>query len=74
MPVDYRALSVPFDPTMDYFDNFLISTSGYLVGGGAKPSVAYEMKRPNGTEDRQFLPVSSHLTDLSKTWAMAISS
>jgi len=32
LPVDYRALSVPFDPTMAYFDNFLISTSGYLVG------------------------------------------
>ncbi|MBW1807277.1 MAG: hypothetical protein JRJ87_03725 [Deltaproteobacteria bacterium] len=32
LPVDYRALSVPFDPTMAYFDNFLISTSSYLVG------------------------------------------
>ncbi|MBW2702036.1 MAG: hypothetical protein JRF33_14565 [Deltaproteobacteria bacterium] len=32
LPVDYRALSVPFDPTMAYFDSFLISSSGYLVG------------------------------------------
>ncbi len=32
LPVDYRSLSVPFDPTMAYFDSFLFSSSGYLVG------------------------------------------
>ncbi|NOZ84849.1 MAG: hypothetical protein GXP49_01025 [Deltaproteobacteria bacterium] len=32
LPVDYRSLSVPFDPTMAYFDRFRISSSGYLVG------------------------------------------
>ncbi|MFC1888785.1 hypothetical protein ACFL4G_03405 [Thermodesulfobacteriota bacterium] len=32
LPVDYRGLSVPFDPKMDYFDDFLFSGEGYLVG------------------------------------------
>lgn len=34
LPVDYKGLSVPFDPHKEYFTDFSFSGSGYLVGCG----------------------------------------